>query len=51
MTHHSRPRALLAALGLLAAALVLACGGDDGAAGAASPEGLRSGADPSGPGR
>ena len=38
MTHHSRPRALLAALGLLAAALVLACGGDDGAAGAASPE-------------
>ena len=34
MTHTSRPRALLAGLGLLAAALVLACSGDGDPAGA-----------------
>ena len=44
MTHTSRPRACLAALGLLAAALLLACTGDDPAAVAAeaSPAGAAS---------
>ena len=38
MTHTSRPRALLAGLGLLAAVLMLACSGDDDPAGATTTE-------------
>ena len=45
MTHSARPRALLAACGLLAAAFLIACSGDDGtAAEAATAEASSAGA-------